>query len=255
MVCARPSDVSGRALGTIPCPLQTPLLTFALGLLLPLADHRGLGNCTWLGLHEHPFWQQRLPFLRAGDEIHNVVVEGMTPDASGSISATTTSRQEYGAVTYILKKTDTCPSDGAAGKQRGERQRVWCALHSLWSARLGNRGCIQVGPQQQKNRAQHDWDTRGAVSISSATIHEGYNAAIQLDRVHGATIDHNLIYRVQRVGIKVEGQRNIVHSNLVVRISDSFDKDNGAFTIPWTTRWQAGKFYTLACTTLAAMVS
>ena len=200
-------------------------------------DHRGLSNTTWLGVHDHPFLAAEVALLRAGDgRFGNVVVEGVYDDGTADLAA-----EEFGARVAVLQKTDRCPSltgipaEAAANisgvEFRGCGQRGW-----------ETRGCVYVGPQQQEGRARYEWHTNGAVQIRDSTFIDGFNAGIQLDRVHGAIVEGNVLSGVQDYGIKVEGQRNRVVSNLVIGVADSFDKVNAhrGAQMPWERRWQAG---------------
>ena len=202
-------------------------------------EHKGLVNSTWLG-QDHPFLAAEVALLRTGDErINNIVVEGLY-DAEETDFA-----QEFGAKIAILQKTDQCPS--VQGNAPPTANISGVLFRNCGQRGYETYGCIYVGPQQRTNRARFDyeWDAAGGVSISASTIVASFNTGIQLDRVHGVVVQENVLYSVHDYGIKVEGQRNQILSNLVIHVADSFDKVNAlrGGRKPWPLRWRAGTVY------------
>ena len=199
-------------------------------------DHRGLANTTWLDTHSHPFLATEVGLVRTADaRYNNIVIEGMDEPGVADGNAL-----QYGATTYLLQRTSACPSVG--GTQSSATASIQGVLFRSCGQRgWVNRGCVNVGPQQQDPYNQAEWDTGGnQITISASTIVNGFNSGVRLDRVHAATVEGNIIARVQNYGISVEGQRNIVRDNVIIQVADSYDRDNGA----WYGRWRSGKFYT-----------
>ena len=193
--------------------------------------HTGLANATWLETHSHPFLAAEVALLRTPDQrVNNVVVEGMYEP--GELST-----QSFGAVTYIFQKTGSCPMAGNA--IASAQANISGALFQFCGQRgWGSRGCVQVGPQQQPasvaGRSHHEF-TPDTISIVDTTIADGYNTGIQLDRVHGVSLEGNVIARVQRYGMRIEGQRNRVLRNLILHVADSYGG-----SAQWGARWSSG---------------
>ena len=217
-------------------------------------EHRGLANATWLDTHYHPFLAAEVALLRSADgareagyRVHStVVVEGVDAedDSTSAEDGAQGADEEFGVAVYILKRTDKCPAAMGRGAAEASANVSGVLFHHCGQRGWAARGCINVGPQQQQQRFRYQWETHGRrVSITDNTILDGYSSGIHLDRVHGASVNGNVLARVQRFGIKVEGQRNRILNNLIVHVADSNDKVNSGAMSTWSSRFANGKLH------------
>ena len=121
----------------------------------------------------------------------------------------------------------------------------------------------------QDSREAATWDTRSTVSIDHSSILVGFGSGIDLDRVHGAVVDGNVLVhtasclyarlctclcthvntcqyacgymqvKTTSFGIKVVGQRNIIRNNLVSAVADGA-ANSGLSALSWSQRWKSG---------------
>ena len=68
----------------------------------------------------------------------------------------------------------------------------------------------------------------------------GGQIGLLVDRVHGVTLDGNVVARALSFGIRVHGQNSAVTNNLISDIADAFDANNAHSTISWRKRWFGG---------------
>ena len=211
-------------------------IDFVLGAGLQYS-HRGLTNTSWLGAYDLPFLAAEVALLRAADQrINNVVVEGM--HEAGQDPA-----QHFGVSTYLFQKTDKCPKTNGGRPAEASANISGVLFQSCGQRNYPTRACLSAGPQQQgTSRPRFEWDVGAtkALHIADLTIADGYNTGVQLDRVHGASVEGVVAYNVQRHGILVEGQGNVIRRNLIISVDDPFDKAGGEWTGRWASRWSAG---------------
>ena len=201
-------------------------------LSAPLSfSHVGVINASFLGTPQ-PGMAAEVALTATGDgRLLNVVVEGMD-DEQGAVSA-----GQYGASTYIMQRTQGCPGTRGSTIPAAAANVSGVAFRSCGQRGWRSRGCLTVRPHSTRPRST--WDTMGRVKVVASAFVGGFAPGVQFDRVHGATLDGNVVADVKSVGIHVEGQRNKVTNNLVTEVADGY-AESGSSLLPWAMRFGNG---------------